>query len=196
MKRLSMFLTAMCLASAVSVSYAQLPGLPAQNPTRHDVKMTLLSLGSGSTRITYEQAFSPHTSAEFTLGVIGWGWDIMNRTELSEGFVGKFAYKWNVLPQIGSNSWLAGFYLKPELIVADFDYIRQGQTERRHTTQTALLAEAGYQLVLDWFVFDLYTGMGGSWGNGNANNYYHGFMLFPTDSFLAFTAGFRLGVAF
>ena len=46
--------------------------------TRNDFKFTLLSLGSGSARITYERAFSPINSGEFTLGFIGLGWDWLN----------------------------------------------------------------------------------------------------------------------
>lgn len=176
---------------------------------RNDLKVTLLSLGSGSTRITYERAFSKRNSGEVTLGLIGLGWDWMNHTR-SKGLLGKVAYKWRLIPQGTSRSWLAGFYVKPELVYAQFVYgPQQGRGSIRskargdadqlsptETRQFALLAEGGYQLVLNWFVFDVYSGLGPSFGTGNDNNYYHSFMLYPSDGRLAFTAGFRVGVAF
>ena len=168
---------------------------------RNDFKITLLSLGSGSTRITYERAFSPEHSAEFTLGLIGLGWDWMNDSD-PRGVLTKLAYKWRLIPQRSSASWLAGFYVKPELVCASFmyDVARKEESEpnkcKEKTLQVALLAECGYQLVWDWFLFDIYAGLGPSIGTGNDNNYFHSFMLFPEEGWLAFTAGFRLGVAF
>lgn len=175
--------------------------------SKNDLKMTLLSLGSGSARFTYERAFTPRTSAELTVGIVGWGFDIMNDAN-PKGVLFKMAVKYNAIPQKSAqNSWLAGFYVKPELVVADYDYetkLNPDGTERAdgskrndHTTHFALLAEGGYQLVLwDWFVFDVYAGLGPSFGTGNLDNYYHSFMRYPKDSWLAFTAGFRIGVAF
>lgn len=196
------------LFCAVSVCFVLFPSLAkaqSSNETlglRNDLKVTLLSLGSGSTRITYERAFSRTNSGEVTLGIVGWGWDWMNHSH-PRGLLGKVAYKWRLVPQQSSRSWLAGFYVKPEFVWAQFAY----GTNRRdafgypskcpeRTLQVALLAECGYQLVLDWFVFDVYCGLGPSVGTGNANNYYHSFMLMPADGWLAFTAGFRVGVAF
>ena len=177
------------------------PVLYSQNSetSSNDLKFTLLSLGSGSTRITYEKAFNPMNSAEFTLGIIGMGWDIMNGVN-PQGLLCKLAYKWRLIPQKGADSWLAGFYLKPELVLASYDYETKsgegGGLSRDVTHQYALMAECGYQLVLNWFVFDIYTGLGPTVGTGNADNYYHSFMRFPDDGPLAYTAGFRLGVAF
>lgn len=168
----------------------------------NDVKFTLLSLGSGSTRITYERAFNQRNSGEITLGVVGWGWDWMNHSH-PRGLLMKMAYKWRLVPQQSSNSWLAGFYVKPEFVWSQFsygngrrDYYGEPPKCPERTLQVALLAECGYQWVLDWFVFDVYAGLGPSLGTGNGNNYYHSFMLFPEEGWLAFTAGFRVGVAF
>ena len=166
---------------------------------KNDFKLTLLSLGSGSSRFTYERAFSPLNSAEFTVGIIGMGWDWMNNSD-PRGLLTKLAYKWRLLPQKSSDSWLAGFYVKPELIWVYFGYnkkdVQPNDDERDVSHMAALLAECGYQMLLRWFVFDIYTGLGPAIGSTNENNYYHGFMLFPEDGWLAFTAGFRLGIAF
>ena len=175
---------------------------PTNNNSRNDFKFTLLSLGSGSARITYERAFSPINSGEFTLGFIGLGWDWLNDSH-PRGLLLKLAYKWRLLPQRSSDSWLAGFYVKPELAWAGFShrYKYQEPVEEPskcpdRTIQMALLAECGYQLLKGWFVFDIYSGLGPSVGTKNDYNYYHSFMLFPKDGWLAFTAGFRIGVAF
>lgn len=185
---------------------------------KNDFKVTLLSLGSGSSRFTYERAFSPTNSVEYTLGVIGWGWNFINQPG-PRGFLLKYANKWTLIPQQNSNSWLGGFYVKPEVVIAHFNYLHKhyhedsGVTDpirRFRTTQGAILGEIGYQLVLwDWFDFDIYAGLGPSMGTGNHNNYYHSFMIFdpwkmhqlgveykPDEVHLAFTAGFRIGIAF
>lgn len=164
--------------------------------TRNDFKVTLLSLGSGSARFTLEHAFSPRHSAEVTYGAIGWGWDFMNHTDYRHGSLVKLAYKWNLLPQQSGDSWLGGLYAKPELVIANFDYRTRGNPTLCHTLQSALMAEGGYQWVKGAFDFDIYAGLGPSIGSGNLDNYYHSFMLFPAAGFLAFTAGFRIGVAF
>lgn len=184
--------------------------LSAQNATskdfkirKNDLKITILSIGSGSSRFTYERAFGDNMSAELTLGVIGWGYDFLHHLD-SKGFLMKAAYKWNLIPMKSANSPLAGFYVKPEFVFADFDYSPKNTTadshlvplENNHTRQYALMAECGYQLLLKWFVFDVYTGLGPAFGTGNNYNYFHSFMLLPKDSWLAFTAGFRIGVAF
>lgn len=187
-----LFLCVILLSASVFAQYYD------EHTTKNNIKFTLLSLGSGSTRITYERAITAKYSAELTVGIIGLGWDFLHHTYSTGGLV-KTAFKWNIIPQKNTNSWLAGFYLKPEFVAAFFDYSPaddRSPEATKHTNQFALIAECGYQVVVKWFVFDVYTGTGLSFGTGNDYNYYHGFMLFPKNSPLAFTAGFRLGVAF
>ena len=191
-----------CLLGCVIPTTATAQSVPSDNVRLNDFKVTLLSLGSGSTRITYERAFSSLNSAEVTVGIIGAGWDWMNHSD-PHGLLLKLAYKWRLVPQRSSDSWLAGFYVKPEFVLAAFRPKWKGQDSRSsipeepdRTLQIALLAECGYQLVAKWFVFDIYAGLGPSIGTGNDYNYFHSFMLFPKDGWLAFTSGFRIGVAF
>lgn len=196
------FLSLLATCSASYQAYSQ--GLPSEGKIRkNDIKITLLSIGSGSSRFTYERAFGDDMSAELTLGIIGWGHDFLHKLN-SKGFLIKAAYKWNLVPMKSANSPLAGFYVKPEFVFADFDYAPKDISrdnnivpiDKSHTRQYALMAECGYQLLLKWFVFDVYTGLGPAFGTGNDYNYFHSFMLLPKDSWLAFTAGFRIGVAF
>lgn len=188
------------LALAPFLSYAQ----TTLDGPKNDIKVTILSLGSGSSRFTYERVLTDRNSAELTLGVIGWGFDIMNDADPS-GLLVKAAYKWNLIPMERANSALAGFYVKPEFVYGNYNYTLQPDDDVKyatkgddggHTSQWALMAECGYQLVLGWFDFDIYTGLGPSFGTGNADNYFHSFMLYPVESHVAFTAGFRVGVAF
>ena len=122
---------------------------PVGGATRNDFKMTLLSLGSGSTRITYERAFSQRHSGEITLGLIGLGWDWMNKTR-PQGLLMKMAYKWRYGKNRASDDWLSGFYFKPELVLASFKYgkkLAPGAEPPKcpkTTNQMALLAEIGY----------------------------------------------------
>ena len=204
--RLIVALVLLSLSFPLSATAQRVGGSYGQ---RNDFKFTLLSLGSGSTRLTYERAFSRRTSAELTVGFIGMGWDWINHTR-SRGLLFKAAYKWRLIPQATSSSWLAGFYVKPEFVYAQFLYGPQGDGYRSRPTglgasstidpdetrQFAIMAECGYQLLVGWFVFDVYSGLGPSFGTGNINNYYHSFMLFPSDGRMAYTAGFRIGVAF
>lgn len=169
-------------------------------PLKNCIKVTMLSLGSGSSRYSFERAFSPKLSAEFTYGAIGHGWDWMNHSN-PRGFILKAAPKFMLKERKNAVSWFEGAYFKPELLFANFDYDvtkdHPDKGARKHTRQYALLAEAGYQIVAwGWFLFDIYAGLGPSWGNMNANNYYHGFMLLNGTNHLGLTAGYRIGVAF
>lgn len=196
-------MTIVFILMAAGILSAQNIAPTAPKIKRNDLKFTILSIGSGSSRLTYERAFGSNMSAELTMGIIGWGYDFLHHLD-SKGFLIKAAYKWNLIPMKSANSPLAGFYVKPELVFVNFDYApMQPKTEPqqttyspKHTTHAALLAECGYQLLLKWFVFDVYCGVGPALGTGNDENYYHSFMLLPRDSWAAFTAGFRVGVAF
>lgn len=189
---LLLFVCILLLSSDIYAQYYE------NHTTKNNIKFTLLSLGSGSTRITYERAFTPKHSAELTVGIIGLGWDWLHHTNSKGGLI-KAAFKWNLIPQKNANTWLAGFYVKPEFVAAFFDYAPANagaDAVTKHTNQFALLGECGYQVIVKWFVFDVYAGTGLSFGTGNDYNYYHSFMLFPKNWPLAFTAGFRLGVDF
>ena len=167
---------------------------------RNAIKATLLSLGSGSTRISYEHAFTKRSAAEATVGIIGWGLDVMNHAQ-PRGLLLKAAYKLRLAhPDVRGGSPLEGLYLKPEVQFASFSHTPLYSGHNRtcyNTTRAALLAEVGYQLVWDWFVFDIYFGLGPSVGDHSPDNYYHSFMLMPDpEGWLAFTSGFRIGVDF
>jgi len=169
---------------------------PSIRITKNALKCSILSLGSGSSKFTYERAFTERISAEVTLGRIGWGWDWLNHTQKSVGWMTKAAVKYNFWPQPFCNtSWLAGMYAKPEYMFSDFDYIQPDGT-LGHTREHSIMAKWGYQFVFKWFVLDLFAGCGYGWGTGNANDYFHGFLYWKGIQHWSQSAGFRIGVAF
>ncbi len=170
-----------------------------QESPKNTVKATFMSIFSGSTRFTYERALTPRTTAEITFGQIGMGYDWMNDANPT-GYVMKLAYKYNL--HSSPSTALNGFYVKPELQWANYDYdnkaVMLSDVPRRdHVSRWALMAEGGWQYLFGRFVVDVYVGFGYSWGDENTDNYYHGVMMYPSyDSHLAVTGGCRLGYAF
>lgn len=178
--------------------------LCAQTATgpKNNVKVTFLSIFSGSTRITYERVTGSRTSAELTLGIIGLGYDWLNDADPT-GVIIKAAYKYNLQEKLCADTPLKGFYLKPEVIWTGYDYNNnyeitpKGIPSREHVSRWAVLAEGGWQYIFGRFVVDIYAGIGASWGDVNADNYYHGTMMYPdAKSNIAVTSGCRLGYAF
>ncbi len=162
----------------------------------NNLKVTVLSLFSGSTKLTYERAIADNRSIELTGGVIGWGGDWLNENR-SKGALCRLTYKFIFHPHGEKSHSLNGFYLKPELAFSSFDFdAKDGSGERLHNNRLAIMGCFGYQIVYHWFVFDIFTGLGAGIGDYNDYNYYHGFIALPKGSPTAFTAGFKLGVAF
>lgn len=48
---------------------------------KNEVKVALLSLASGTTKVTYERWVRKYQSVEFTAGVIGWGFDKLKNSD-------------------------------------------------------------------------------------------------------------------
>ena len=170
-----------------SAIFAQTPA----NPYKNNLKVTMLSLLSGSTKLTYERSLSDSRSLEFTAGVIGWGGDYLNHNH-SSGGLGRLANKFIFHGRPG----LQGFYLKPELAYSTFTYDAKEDDVRKRTSRLAVMGCFGYQVVFHRFVFDVFSGLGAGLGSGNDYNYYHGFIGLGPSSHAAFTSGFKLGVAF
>ena len=173
---------------------------------KNDLKVTMLSLFSGSTKLTYERLITQKQSVEITGGIIGWGGDWLNHNR-SKGGLCRLAYKFifnrSHSPHIHyfikpykPELLLNGFYLKPEVAFSSFSYDSKDGMERLHNNRLAVMGCVGYQVVYKRFVFDIFGGLGAGIGDENEYNYYHGFIALPKGSPTAFTAGFKLGVAF
>ena len=161
---------------------------------KNEVKVALLSLASGTSKVTYERWVREYQSVEFTAGVIGWGFDKLKDSD-PKGTAWRFAYKFILPNSRNAHNQLRGFYVKPELCYSSYHY-NHDTRGRLKVDRVALMGVLGYDWVLNWFVFDLYGGLGLASGNSNLSNYHHGFIGLKHDSPTAFTAGFRIGVAF
>ena len=196
MKRLLAFSLLLCLAGAQAQESS-----PETKYYKNDLKVTVLSLFSGSTKLTYERAITRTQSMEITGGVIGWGGDWLNHNR-SRGGLCRVAYKIIYNPTkiyccpYPPGNRLEGFYLKPEAAFSSFSYEAREGGERLHNNRLAIMGCIGYQWVCHRFVFDIFGGLGAGIGDENEYNYYHGFIALPKGTPTAFTAGFKLGVAF
>ena len=203
MKQLITCLLLLCLAGAqaqqndTTESRRKIPSHFYKN----DLKVTMLSLFSGSTKLTYERLITRAQSVEITGGVIGWGGDWLNHNR-SQGGLCRVAYKFIIFNnrtccrKTPPGHFLNGFYLKPEAAFSSFSYEAREGGERLHNNRLAIMGCIGYQWVCHRFVFDIFGGLGAGIGDENEYNYYHGFIALPKGSPTAFTAGFKLGVAF
>ena len=161
---------------------------------KNEVKVALLSLASGTTKVTYERWMREYQSVEFTAGVIGWGFDKLKNSD-PRGTAWRLAYKFFLPNARNAFNQLCGFYVKPELCYSTYHY-NHDPRGRLKVDRLALMGVLGYDWVLNWFVFDLYGGLGLATGNSNHSNYHHGFIGWNDHTPFAFTAGFRVGVAF
>lgn len=161
---------------------------------KNEIKVALLSLASGTSKITYERLVNDYQSIELTAGVIGWGFDKLKDSD-PQGTAWRMAYKFIFPDKWNANNQMCGFYIKPELCYSKYSYTHETQG-RRDVDRVALMGVLGYDWVRNWFVFDVYGGLGLASGNSNLSNYHHGFIGWSHDSPTAFTAGFRIGVAF
>jgi hypothetical protein len=161
---------------------------------KNEIKVALLSLASGTSKVTYERLVRDYQSVELTFGVIGLGFDKLKDSD-PRGTAWRVAYKFIMPNRKNANNQLCGFYVKPELCYSSYYYTHSSQG-RLKVNRAALMGVLGYDWVKKWFVFDLYSGLGFAAGNSNLSNYHHGFIGWNDHTPFAFTAGFRVGVAF
>ena len=161
---------------------------------KNEIKVALLSLASGTAKATYERLVSDYQSIELTAGVIGGGLDKLKDSD-PKGSTWRVAYKFIFPDRNNIDNQLCGFYVKPELCYSSYHYTHPIM-KRLKVDRVALMAVLGYDWVRKWFVFDGYAGLGFASGNSNNSNYHHGFIGWNDHTPFAFTAGFRIGIAF
>ena len=161
---------------------------------KNEIKVALLSLVSGTSKVTYERLVFDYQSIEITAGIIGLGVDILKGSD-PKGTTWRAAYKFIFPSPYNINNQLCGFYVKPELCYSSY-YYTNPDLKRLKVDRVALMGVVGYDWVKNWFVFDTYAGLGLAAGNCNGSNYHHGFIGWNDHSPYAFTAGFRIGIAF
>lgn len=188
-KLISVFLCVLWCSSILMAQEAPMARVPYNN----NLKITILSIFSGSLKLTYERRTCANQSVEITAGVIVPALDILKHSN-PKGGLARLAYKF-IFP-VKQQLPLEGFYIKPELAFSGYSYYNNDMECRFQVYKMALMAVGGYQWVRSRFVFDVFLGLGGCVGNPYYSNYHHGFLTFNTKSVVAYTSGFKVGVAF
>ncbi len=161
---------------------------------RNAVKMAFLSPLTGVTAFSYERALKPGRSFEFTLSLIGLGF---NNPEDAAGLGLKAGYKFIRSPDHYIRGMryahiLKGGYVKPEFSFARYNL----RSKDEEVMKGALMVNLGKQWVFsDVFLVDLYFGVGYGMTTSRIEDpeYPHDFVVVDPEFPLALDAGFRLG---
>lgn len=175
-----------------------LTAMTGQAGVRYDnaVKVTFLSWMTGSTKVSYERAFSPHQSAEFCGSMIGAGYDKFQNHP--KGFTLRYGHKFFVAGN--EEGGLNGLYVRPEAIYSHFSYNAAETGLRTRARMVALLATAGYQTCFGRLLVDAWAGAGYAGGTPADTGYHHGFALWnffgTKNDNIALSFSIRLGYCF
>ena len=160
------------------------------------LKVTFLSWVTGSTKVSYERAFSNHQSAEVCASMIGAGYDKFHNKPL--GFTVRYGHKFFLSGN--SEGGLRGFYVRPEAIYSHYNYDAQETLQRTPARMGALLATTGYQVNFNRFLVDAWVGGGYAFGTPAETGYHHGFALWNVfgtkNDNIALSFTVRLGYCF
>ena len=167
-------------------------------PKCNALKITFLSWGSGSTKLSYERAFPDlKQSAELCASVIGAGYDKYHNKPL--GYTLRYGHKFFV-GDYSVERPLDGFYLRPEAIFCHYNYNSATTGARTLAQMCALLATAGYQWTYGRFLLDGWVGGGYSFGTPADTGYHHGFQVWDwfgvRNDNIALSFSIRLGWCF
>ncbi len=163
----------------------------------NSVKITFLSWFTGSTKVSYERAFpSIKQSAELCVSMIGAGYDKYQNNPL--GFTVRYGHKFFLADN--EKLSLRGFYLRPEIAYARYEYDRSSDGARTLADMCAILGTIGYQYVYKRFLVDAWVGAGYAFGTPAETYYHHGFELWHwlgiVNTNIAFSFSIRVGVCF
>jgi hypothetical protein len=161
---------------------------------RNAFKMAFLSPLTGVTSFSYERALKPGRSMEFTLSLIGLGF---NNPEDAAGLGLKAGYKFIRSPDHYIQGMryahiLKGGYVKPEFSFAMYNL----RSKNEDVVKAALMVNIGKQWVFsDVFLVDLYVSAGYGMTTSRIEDpeYPHDFVVVDPEFPLALDAGFRLG---
>ncbi|MBQ8760311.1 MAG: hypothetical protein IJZ06_02680 [Bacteroidales bacterium] len=198
MRRIIIIVTTVFLLLGNNVLFAGNHELsPQEKDYRNSLKITFLSWISGSTKISYERAFSNiRQSGEFCTSLIGAGFDKYDNDP--KGFTMRYGHKFFF--KNNSNKSLMGFYLRPEVVYSNYHYNRRGDGLRTLANETALLGTIGYQYVHKRLLADFWVGGGPAFGTPAETFYHHGFELWhffnTVNTNIALSFSIRIGICF
>ncbi len=164
---------------------------------KNSFKITFLSWISGSTKLSYERAFSNwRQSGELCASLIGAGYDKYGNNP--KGYTMRYGHKF-FLPN-NTNKSLMGAYLRPEIVYSHYHYNKQIEKERTLSSSAAFLCTVGYQYVYKRFLADFWVGAGYATGTPAETYYHHGFELWhymnTVNTNIALSFSIRLGLCF
>lgn len=167
------------------------------NDYKNSVKTTFLSWISGSTKISYERAFSTiHQSGELCTCLIGIGHDKYGNNP--KGFSVRYGHKFFMNKK--QRQSLEGFYLRPEIVYSQYSYDCMANATRSLSKETALLGTIGYQFKYNRLLTDLWVGAGYATGTPADTYYHHGFELWhffdSINTNIALSFSIRIGFCF
>lgn len=195
MKKTFLFLA--LLTGVLFQSYGRERAHGEVNDYKNSIKLTFLSLISGSTKVSYERALPKiRQSSEICASWIGAGHDKYHNDP--KGFTVRYGHKFFFKDKDSKS--LQGWYLRPEAIYSYYNYNCQNTRSRELADMGALLGTAGYQLVHKRFLADFWIGAGYAFGHPSETRYHHGFELWhwlgKTNDHLAMSFSIRLGLCF
>lgn len=191
------FLLLALLTGVLFHSYGRERAHGEVNDYKNSIKLTFLSLISGSTKVSYERALPKiRQSSEICASWIGAGHDKYHNDP--KGFTVRYGHKFFFKDKDSKS--LQGWYLRPEAIYSYYNYNCQNTRSRELADMGALLGTAGYQLVHKRFLADFWIGAGYAFGHTSETRYHHGFELWhwlgKTNDHLAMSFSIRLGLCF
>ena len=195
MKKTFLFLA--LLTGVLFQSYGRERAHGEVNDYKNSIKLTFLSLISGSTKVSYERALPKiRQSSEICASWIGAGHDKYHNDP--KGFTVRYGHKFFFKDKDSKS--LQGWFLRPEAIYSYYNYNCQNTGSRELADMGALLGTAGYQLVHKRFLADFWIGAGYAFGHPSETRYHHGFELWhwlgKTNDHLAMSFSIRLGLCF
>lgn len=180
------------------------------NQKRRAIKTGFLKPLNTQLEFTYEQFIKPGRTWEATVGIVGVGFDISDRSPI--GFYGKYTYKFIRTPdyyiqRMHYSHILKGVYFAPEIAArwVKYDYRTVNyntwdyDTKRAEDFSVVFTLKLGKQWVFDnFFVVDLFGGIG--YGittmSDEINFVNYGFSITSNELPLALTSGLRIGIIF
>ena len=191
--------------------------------SKNAFKVGILSPATGALSIGYERSIKPGASIDFSLGLIGVGFEEVNQYNAGGAYFDA-GYKFIGKPSFHTTGTtyghlLRGFYFKPKVALAmygqDFEFYNWGATNPTYSTTRhnvvagALLLDIGWQWIIgDVFLLNMYGGFGYGFDNMKSiySSHSNGFSQYeygePTYHYgftvggnipIALTAGLKIG---
>lgn len=183
------------LSNGTKMSFSNLMYNPENysSQKKNLLKIQIMTPLYGYTAFSYERSLKPGSSIEGTIGLIGFGTDIILK---GNGVSFKLGYKFIESPDFYLKGMryahiLKGSYVRPEICFSVYN--RSGSIRNAG----AILINIGKQWVFDnLFAVDIFGGIGYGFSSNNVFNLQYGFTTGGSSFPIALSSGFRIGLLF